>query len=141
VNDSIIVLDANRNELIVFRPTRYGGLIDEAISLRFSGDEALAVSKWQEVLLLNENLEIANIGIGKAYLTSGDTLNAMKYLELGKSRTYYSIAFKRYRNDMLRQNLPAILTGICGLAAVVLAAVILRKRHKAKPGGSDAAGG
>ena len=135
LDDRIIALDANRNELLVFEPTRYGALINEAIGLRYDGDEALAVEKWQEVLLLNENLEIANVGIGKAYLTAGDNVNAMKYLALGKNRTYYSIAFKRHRNEVLRTNMPYALTGITVLAVGWFAVSRMRKRGKANTGG------
>ncbi|MCL2810449.1 MAG: NHL repeat-containing protein [Clostridia bacterium] len=130
LDDRLIALDANRNELITFQPTRYGALINEAIGLRYDGDEALAVEKWQEVLLLNENLEIANVGIGKAYLTSGDNVNAMKYLALGKNRTYYSIAFKRHRNELLRSNMPYALTGVTLLAGAWFAVSKIQKRGK-----------
>ena len=37
-----------------------------------------------------------NTGIGKAYLTAGDYVQAMKYLKLGMNRDYYSIAYRRY---------------------------------------------
>ena len=40
---------------------------------------------WKQVLLLDENNELANTGIGKAYLTAGDYELAMKYLKLGKN--------------------------------------------------------
>ena len=54
---------------------------------------------------LDENNELANVGIGKAYLTSGDNKAAMKYLKFGMSRRYYSIAFKRYRDEILKNGL------------------------------------
>jgi DNA-binding beta-propeller fold protein YncE len=134
----IAVLDAARNEIMIFEETLYGRLINEAVALRYDGDESQAVEKWRQVLLLNENLEIANIGIGKAYLTSGDNLNAMKYLRLGQSRTYYSIAYRRYRNEVLKANLPWVLTGVLVLAAALPVTVTLRKRRRAKlKGGAD----
>ena len=110
--ENILVLDYVRNEIVVFRPTEYGALINEAVGLRFDGDEALAVEKWRQVLKLNANLELANAGIGKAYLSAGDNVQAMKYLKLGMNRTYYSIAFKRYRNELLKRYLSLILTGV-----------------------------
>ena len=81
--DKLVVLDAYRAELTVFNATEYGSLINEAIALRYDGDETLAVEKWREVLRLDENNELANTGIGKAYLTAGDNKSAMKYLKLG----------------------------------------------------------
>ncbi|MCL2085235.1 MAG: NHL repeat-containing protein [Oscillospiraceae bacterium] len=128
----IAVLDTSRNEIITFDETLYGQLINEAVALRYDGNETQAVEKWHQVLLLNENLELANIGIGKAYLTSGDNVNAMKYLKLGKSRIYYSIAYKRYRNDILKANLPYVFTGVLVLAAALF---ITGKVKKRKTGG------
>jgi len=132
---TIMVLDANRNEIMTFEETLYGQLINEAVGLRFDGDESLAVEKWRQVLKLNENLEIANIGIGKAYLTAGDNESAMHYLRLGQSRTYYSIAYRRYRNEILKDNLPWILTTIVGLAIAIPAFVVIRRFRRELRGG------
>ncbi len=112
VGGDIIALDATKAEITYFKETRYGRLINEAVSLRFGGDESLAVPLWQQVLLLDENNELANTGIGKAYLTSGDYKQAMKYLKLGMARSYYSVAFKRYRNELLRRHANIILTAL-----------------------------
>jgi hypothetical protein len=128
----VAVLDANRNEIITFDETSYGRLINEAVGLRFDGDESLAVEKWRQVLMLNENLEIANVGIGKAYLTSGDNVNAMKYLRLGQNRMYYSIAYRRHRNDVLKENLPWVFTaGLTILVALPITITVIKRRRKA----------
>ncbi|MCL2029962.1 MAG: gluconolactonase [Oscillospiraceae bacterium] len=133
----ILALDAFRNEIITFEETRYGALINQAVALRYGGDEALAVEAWREVLLLNENLELANAGIGKAYLTAGDNRTAMRYLKLGMDKSHYAIAFKRYRNEVLKENIGWMLTLL--LAAVVAYAgwrsYRRRKRGRAPAGG------
>ncbi|MCL2108187.1 MAG: NHL repeat-containing protein [Oscillospiraceae bacterium] len=123
----IAVLDATYNEIITFDVTLYGSLINEAVGLRYDGDESQAVEKWHEVLVLNGNLELANVGIGKAYLTAGDNVNAMKYLELGKNRTFYSIAYQRYRNEILKENMPYIFTGIVVIIAALVVFMYMRK--------------
>lgn len=112
INDQILVLDAYYGAVLKFSATEYGQLIDEAVGLRFDGDETAAIEKWQEVLRLDENNELANTGIGKAYLTAGENELAMHYLELGMNRKYYSIAWKRYRNELLAENLGLIMTGV-----------------------------
>ncbi|GHV32545.1 hypothetical protein FACS18949_03790 [Clostridia bacterium] len=133
IGDRVLVLDSIRNEIITFKETEYGALINDAVSLRFDGDETQAVAKWQEVLLLNENLELANVGIGKAYLTSGDNEQAMHYLRLGMNRTYYSIAFKRWRNDILKENLGWVLTLLMILiVAGVVWTQVRRRQGKGK---------
>ena len=137
LGSKIMVLDAGRNELMTFAITEYGSLIDEAVGLRYDGDEKLAVEVWQKVLKLDENYELANDGIGKAYLTSGDNKQAMKYLKLAMDRKYYSVAFRRYRNEWLKKNLGYILTGVIVLivAIVVTTSVMNKKKGKKKKEG------
>lgn len=128
IGDRIVVLDATRGDISCFKMTEYGRLINEAVGLRYDGDEASAVAIWERVLELDENNELANTGIGKAYLTAGDYEQAMKYLELGMNRDHYSVAFRRYRNDMLTANASYFLSGI----AVVLVAWFGYKQWKKK---------
>jgi tetratricopeptide (TPR) repeat protein len=134
--DKILVLDSYRGEIMSFIATRYGKLINEAVSLRYDGDEASAVAIWEEVLKLDGNFELAYVGIGKSYLASGENKKAMEYLKLGMDREYYSIAYKRYRDDILKDNLGYILTA----AAVLVIAYIVRRiveRNKGKRGEAD----
>ena len=123
-NGKIMVLDAFQNSILVFGETEYGRLINEAVGLRFDGDEAEAVSLWQEVLRLDENNELANTGIGKAYLSAGNNDKAMTYLKRGMNRAYYSVAFKRWRNEILKQNIAWVLTT---LIVVIILYVIFKK--------------
>ena len=132
--DKLVVLHAYRAELTVFNATEYGSLINEAIALRYDGDETLAVEKWREVLRLDENNELANTGIGKAYLTAGDNKSAMKYLKLGMDADYYSIAFRRYRNQVLADNLSYIFTGIAVVIVAVVVVVKVRGKKRGKGG-------
>lgn len=136
IGGMLVVLDATRGEIIFFSETEYGRLINEAVSLRYDGDEAEAVALWQRVLELDENNELANTGIGKAYLTAGDYVQAMKYLKLGMSRDHYSVAYRRYRNAMLTQNASYFLTGI--LLLIVVVTVVKKIRKKKKGGALDA---
>lgn len=135
-DDKLLILDAYRGELMTFAPTQYGKLIDEAVSLRYDGEETSAVEVWKKVLKLNNNFELAYVGIGKSCLASGDNKNAMKYLKLGMNREYYSIAFKRYRDDILKDNLAYILTGILVLvlSLFVRNQVIKRRLKRGKRG-------
>ncbi len=113
--DRILALDAKQGSILIYGETDYGRLINEAVGLRFDGDESQAVALWEEVLRMDENNELANIGIGKAYLSAGDNEKAMEYLERGMSQDYYSVAFKRYRNEVLKENIQWILTAVVTL--------------------------
>lgn len=130
LGSSILVLDSNRAIVWKFKVTEYGALINEAVALRHDGDETQAVELWQKVLELDENNELANTGIGKAYLTSGENELAMTYLKRGMSRDYYSVAFKRWRNEQLKSHLDVILTLVVVIAAGAVIFVKVRKKHE-----------
>ncbi len=119
--DRILALDAKQASIIIYQETEYGRLINEAVGLRYDGDESQAVALWEQVLRMDENNELANIGIGKAYLSAGDNEKAMEYLKRGMSQDYYSVAFKRYRNEVLKANIQWILTGVVVLIAALWA--------------------
>ncbi|MBE5950386.1 MAG: gluconolactonase [Lachnospiraceae bacterium] len=107
--EKIYVLDSYRKSITIFEPTQYGGYINEAVGLRFDGDETKAVEVWKKVLALDSNNEMAYSGIGKAYLSAGDNEKAMYYLKMGVNQEFYSIAYKRYRNEILRENMGGVL--------------------------------
>lgn len=131
IGDTLLVLDSYRAAILVFAETEYGALINQAVALRYDGDETLAVAKWQEVLRLDENNELANVGIGKAYLAAGDNETAMLYLKRGMNKSYYSVAYKRCRNAILRDNLGILLTAVIVLiVGGVILYRVLRKRKK-----------
>jgi hypothetical protein len=136
----LLVLDAYQSSILTFAPSEYGSLINEAVGLRYDGDEKQAVEIWRRVLRMDENNELANTGIGKAYLAAGDNGQAMKYLKLGMNKAYYSVAFKRYRNEWFKKNLNWILSGAILLAVMpVLGVRYLKKRRKFKGTGRKAA--
>lgn len=130
INGDIVVLDSINAEIVKFKPTEYGSLINDAVSLRFDGAEEEAIGKWEEVLKLDENNELANSGIGKAYLVAGDNKTAMHYLSLGMNRTYYSLALKRYRTEVLKKNLNYILTGVLILIIVYCIYRFINRKKK-----------
>jgi tetratricopeptide (TPR) repeat protein len=117
LDNNILVLDRMRGEIVYFAETEYGKLINDAIALRYDGDETAAVAKWEQVLTLNENYTLAYIGIGKALLAAGENREAMDFLRKGMSVEYYSMAFRRYRNDVLKENMNVMLT--VGLIIVI----------------------
>lgn len=128
IGSDLVVLDATNANVTYFKETEYGRLINQAVALRYDGDEAEAVELWQKVLELDENNELANTGIGKAYLTAGDYEMAMKYLKLGMARDYYSVAYKRYRNNIMTENANAFMTVLVVLIVLLIVYKQLKKR-------------
>lgn len=142
IGDQIIVLDAYNSSIVRFGETEYGSLINDAVGLRYDGDETQAIDKWQKVLKLDENNELANTGIGKAYLTAGENKTAMKYLELGMNRKYYSIAWKRHRNEILIENINVIMTVVIVLIALrIIYKKLMKPRLMRKRQEKDRKGG
>lgn len=131
--DRIYVLDQGRGTLEVFRATAYGQWINEAVSLRFDGDEGAAVECWKEVLKLDAGLRIAYVGIGKSLLAENQNKEAMYYLKKGMDKINYSVAFKRYRTDVMKQIFPYAAAALLLAAAAVWGNKLYRKRKgKAK---------
>jgi hypothetical protein len=64
---------------------------------------------------------MAYSGIGKAYLSAGDNEQAMYYLKMGVNQEFYSIAYTRYRNDILRENMGGVLTVVLIVAIGIYA--------------------
>ena len=76
-------------------------LINDAVKLHYKGKYDASSEKWNEVLRLNANYELSYVGIGKALLRKGEYKEAMKNFKLGYNRTYYSKAFKLYREEIV----------------------------------------
>lgn len=129
LGEDLIVLDAGNNAILSFEPSHYGSLINQAVEQRYLGDETETVALWQEVLKLDANNEMAYIGIGKSHLANGDNGLAVEYLSRGRDRNYYSIAYRRYRNEIMQDNFNLIMTVI--VAGVVLYMIYryLNKRY------------
>ncbi|MCX7658074.1 MAG: gluconolactonase, partial [Oscillospiraceae bacterium] len=117
-NDNIYVLDQQRGAVIMFEPTRYGELINQAIGLRYDGAESEAVKLWEEVLKLDAHYELAYSGIGKSLLAAGKNKEAVEYLKKGMNKRYYSVAFKRLRNDFLKENINIV-------AAIIIIIILI----------------
>jgi len=110
VGEHIIVLDALRGRIIYFEPTEYGSLINQAIGLRYQGDEDGSLQIWRQLMTLNEHSELAFTGLGRSHLMEGQYELAMDYLRRGMDLRYYSMALGRRREVFIEQHLPVVLT-------------------------------
>jgi len=133
--EQIVVLDKGLNQLSVFKPTRYGRTIRDAVIYSDLGEKDKASAAWTEVQKLNTNLEIAYLGVGKAELEKGNNLAAMADFELGMHKGYYSRAFERYRKEFLWENFNMTALALAAAVIVLVTAVKLAKaRQLAEPG-------
>jgi len=132
LGNDLLILDRLRGEIVHFEETMYGQLINSAILARYSGDEAGAVEKWRSVLALNENYALANIGIGRSLLAAGENRLAMDYLRRGMDVRHYAIAVRRYRSEVLEENIGYGLTIVLILGAGGFSYRIHKGRKNAK---------
>ena len=132
LNDDFLVLDAHgRGRIIQFTPTEYGALINTAVRARYDGDDATSYAAWRRLVELDEHFALAWSGIGRTMLAQGDNVQAMYYLRRGMDIRYYSVAFRRHRQDRMQAMLPPVLTGGMILAvALILLKIVLFIRKK-----------
>ncbi len=105
----IYVLDANRNNVQVFRETEFAALLHKGSQLFFDGRYAEASDVWREVLRRDSNFELAHTGLAKAYYKKGDYLAAMREYAIARNNDGYSQAFGDWRHDFLRENFGWVL--------------------------------
>jgi len=132
------VLDRGKNNIVIFRPTKFGKLVHEATALHYNGNTADSVELWKEVLRLNSNYDIAYLGIGKSLLMAKQNKEAMEYFKLGMSRKYYSIAFKRYRREVMQEHFGTFMTTAVVLIAAFAAFRIARRVRLGRSAGHEA---
>ncbi|MFF2910698.1 gluconolactonase [Paenibacillus sp. NPDC057934] len=130
--DHFLVLDKAMNRISIFKPTRYGALINEANELLFSGKYDEAERKWRDLLKLDANNEIAYVGIGKVLLRQGENKQALEYLKLGYDREYYSKAFGKYRKEVVREYFGTGMTIVIVLGVALGGFSFFRRRARGK---------
>lgn len=140
--ESFFVSDAKLNHIVVFEPTQYAGLINDAVQYQQQRKYDLAQEKWQEVLTYSSKSEAAYNNLGKILLMSGDRYDeAAFYFKLGNSKELYSSAFKYQRREFLNRYFSLIMMCLLGLIAMlVVLRTILKHRAGKHVGKSGDAG-
>ncbi len=114
----LIVLDKNSDNFQVFIRTTYGDLLAKALQNQQDRKYDEAINDWREVLKMNNNFDLAYIGIGRALLRSGEYEEAMEYFEFAFETESWSDAFQATRKEIIRKYL--LLMIIVVLAVIIL---------------------
>jgi NHL repeat. len=131
IGERMAVLDQGRGRIVEFTPTKFGSSVNKAVALHNDGQDQAAVKVWQEVLKLNSNYDIAYIGIGKSYLMEKRNKEAMTYFKLGLDRKDYSVAYKRYRREVIKEHFGQAMTVVLVIAlASCTAWMVTRYRRR-----------
>lgn len=132
----LLVLDQSSKSIMLYETTEFGEKVNSAIEKYqngvfenvYSDGEIIeygAEYYWNEVLKMNENYELAHLGIGKAQYRRGEYKEAMANFKLAHNANYYSKAYAEYRDSILSANFSWIMTGVIML---VMAWIVLSYR-------------
>jgi hypothetical protein len=121
MGNDILILDSDLNRLCVFKPTSYGAYILNAIQYQYEGSFEKSWDEWAKVLKLDENNELACVGVGQALYRNGSYKQAADYFKLGSNKQLYSKAFEAYRKQEAAVVIPWIALAIAVVIFIFLA--------------------
>ena len=101
---NLYILDKDRNNIQVFRPTYFATLVHSASQLYVDGRYAEAEGPWREALKYNTNYNLAHSGIAKAFERIGLWEEALLEYRYGQNRDGYSQVFSKLRHEWIRDN-------------------------------------
>lgn len=119
----IFVLDKDRNNIQVFRPTQFAEMVHAASELYADGRYEEAADPWRLVLKYNTNYSLAHSGLGKAFMKLEEWEQARGEYRFAENRVGYSEAFGELRHDWVRANFGLTVLGIVALIGIVALAV------------------
>jgi tetratricopeptide (TPR) repeat protein len=125
----IYIGDAQGN-VQVLTPTPFMRLIYDALVLYNDGQYIESKALWEEVLVRNASVAIANKGLGHSYYKQQDYETAMNYFKRSNDRTNYSNAFWEVRQQFLLDYVGYFILGLFALSVLGFLKRILRKRTK-----------
>nr|WP_175476119.1 YIP1 family protein [Evansella caseinilytica] len=114
-DDNIYALDPEKNQIQIFQPTEFAGMVHEALTLYQNGDYEASKEPWQEVIRMNSLFDFANLGLGEAYFKEESYEDALASFRLAKYKPGYSDAFWEIRNMWMRENIVTVLFVVIGL--------------------------
>ena len=104
--------------ITIYDATPYYYAIMDALACETKNDYVQSRIAWQNVLSLNNNFDLAYIGIGKAYYHQGEYELAMEYLEMAYETDVWSKASGAAGEEMMQVWLFPIIIGV--LAILIL---------------------
>lgn len=130
--ENVLVLDQGNCAILRFELTDFAKSVNRATEYQFYGDTINAANEWSNVIAANPNYQLAYVGVGKTLLEDGRYQEAMAYFELGDDVAYYSRAYKKYRDDLIKEYFPYVLYGGLALAVVLIGVKIAKNAKKKK---------
>ena len=129
----MLVLDGINKCVMRYEPTDFARKINKAVEFEYYGDAESAADQWQNVINANPAYELAYVGVGKKLYSEGRYQEAMLQFKKGADVNYYSRAYKKYRDDIIKKYFPAALTVLLVLIALRIVLKVIKKRKNKKP--------
>lgn len=126
LDDHMLVLDAGKNQITVFKATDYQRRIHSGIGFYNRGRYDEAAQQWNSILRYNANFDLGYTGIGKALFLQGEHKEAMDNFRLANNRPDYSKAYRLHRKEVIGQNFGWIMLGLA--LAIVFVVLLTSKR-------------
>jgi len=128
---NLLVLDRINGNVQVFEPTEFIQLVHQATTTYNAGEYSLSAELWRKVLAIDENYDLAHVGIAKTYYKQGEYKLSMEESMIVRDRDTYTMAFDEYKYVVLREYFFGIVLLACAIiAAVVFIVVVLLKNAK-----------
>jgi DNA-binding beta-propeller fold protein YncE len=125
----IYVLDANINNVTVFKPTRFIQTVHRAVDLYNQGEYNQALEVWSEARSICSNYALAHKGIGKALLKADRYSSSMAEYIKADDQDGYTAAFEKHRYRLFRRYFLLIVVAFAGgLIAITWTITHLRRR-------------
>ncbi len=125
--ENVLVLDQKNCAILRYEPTDFAKSINNATRYQYYGDSVSASNEWRNVISANANYQLAYVGVGKTLLEDGRYQEAMAYFELGNDVSYYSRAYKKYRDGLIKEYFPYVMYGTITIIAVVYGFKLVKK--------------
>ncbi len=125
-DDKIYLLDSEKQQIHVFKPTEFANLLHDALYLYSRGRYTESKEPLEEVLKMNSLFAYANKAMGRAYYQEENYEEALKYGRLSADYYGYSDAFWEIRNVWIRDNM---IGGFFIVLAIYLLAKFIKKNQ------------
>ena len=98
----------------------------------------MTLATWNQVLEMSANSQLAYRNIGKIQYIQGDYKSACDNFFLAYDQEEYGQAFAKYRNQILEDVMPVLMTVIIALVVIYIVYKIVRRtRSFIKRGGRE----
>lgn len=127
--NDILIADKTLNTITIFKCNDYGEKVLSHVKMTIDGDYAESLSGWKEIIALDRNLQIAYVGLSRAYLADNDYAKAMDVALEGYDRETYALAFEYHRNNWISENFSWLFgVSILAIALIITVFLIMSKK-------------